>query len=101
MKKSVQIRLKYFYERNGNSRTPNLLRRKNEGQLYKKGYEIRLVAKNETELEEIRELLISAKIFPGKPYSHGSQFVQPIYGKQSFEKFNRTILEIKEKIQFS
>jgi hypothetical protein len=91
MRKSVITQLRYFFHRNGCLRAPNIARRKKEGQDYKKGYEIRFVAQNEEELLKIRSLLSEVGFKSGKPYSKGSQFVQPVYGKNSYEKFRKFI----------
>lgn len=59
-----------------------------EKQTYKKGYEIRFVARSETELKEIRQALRKTGFKPGKSFQKARQIVQPIYGKQQFEHFN-------------
>ena len=87
MPKSVETQLLYFFHRNGCFRVPNDNRRRNEGQNYKKGYEIRFVAKDKEELLKILTLLSRAGFKSGKPFSKGSQFVQPVYGKNFYEKF--------------
>jgi hypothetical protein len=52
--------------------------------LYKKGYELRFVAYNETELREIRRLLVKIGVEPtGTPYQKRKHLVQPIYGRQA------------------
>lgn len=85
--KSVKKQLKYLFRRNGYLRLPNKTRRKKDGQKYKKGYEIRFVAKNEEELTKIRDLLSEAGFKTGRPFSNGTQLVQPVYGKKLYEKF--------------
>lgn len=87
MMNSVPARLLEIYMRNGYARTPNAERRTREKALYKKGWEIRLVLKNENELAEVRRLLRQAGIEPGRPFMKSKQWVQPLYGKEVAEKF--------------
>jgi len=93
IRKSVKTQLRYFFRRNGCLRAPNRARREQEGQNYKKGYEIRFVANNGKELLKIRSLLSKAGFKSGKPYSKRSQFVQPVYGKIFYEQFRKFIQE--------
>ena len=76
-----------FFLRNGCVRVMNEERRKAEGQKYKKGYEVRLVAKSKEELEDMRQLLQQFGFKPGNPYKKFLQFVQPVYGKSAVEWF--------------
>jgi hypothetical protein len=73
-------------------RFPDKKQRKNEGQAYKQGYEVRLVAKDKIELKKLQSLLKDLGFDIGKPFSKGSQFVQPVYGKYQVEKL-KTILK--------
>ncbi len=68
-------------------RVPDPVRRKSEGQGYKKGYEIRFVAGSKYELAEIRNALIGSGMALAKPFAKGRQFVQPLYGRESVELF--------------
>ena len=82
-----------FFEKNGCVRVVDEKRRKELGQKYKKGYEVRLVASSEEELENIRQLLQQSGFNLGKPYlkrvqyKKRVQFVQPIYGKLAVDWF--------------
>jgi len=91
MLKSVQTQLRDFFKRNGCLRAPNRVRRKCDGQYYKKGYEIRFAAEDKKELSEIRSLLKHAGFKTGKPYPKRSQIIQPVYGKDFYEKFRALI----------
>lgn len=73
-------------------RLPDKKRRKIEGQAYKHGYEVRLVAKDKIELKQIQSLLKDLGFDIGKPFTKGSQLVQPVYGKYQVEKL-KTILK--------
>jgi len=91
MFKSVKTELLHFFCRNGCFRVPNKKRRKRKKRCYKKGYEIRFVANNRKELSKIRSLLRMTGFKRGGPYKKRSQFVQPVYGKNFYEKFRNFI----------
>lgn len=76
-----------IFRRNGCVRLVDEQRRKEWGQKYKKGYEVRLIANSKEELETIRQLLQQAGFKPGKPYKKRLQFVQPVYGKSAVDWF--------------
>ena len=85
-------RLIWFYHRNGYVRWQDPHRRSTEGwRSYKKGTEIRLVAKSRPELAEIRRLLKAAGFKPGRPFRKGRQFRQPVYGADQVVSFFRLI----------
>jgi hypothetical protein len=86
--RNPERRLLEFFHRNGYVRSPNLTRRKRLGaDLYKKGWEIRLVAKSRNELYLIRKLLDKAGLRKGKPFKKGMNTVQPVYGKEAVQWF--------------
>ncbi len=87
MTESVKKQLVYFFNRNGYFRIPDPERQRTERETYKKGYEIRFTAEDKEELLKIRKLLSKAGFKCGKPYSDYPHFIQPVYGKKSFEKF--------------
>src|SRR3989337_1363960 len=76
-----------FFERNGCVRLVNEKRREQEGQKYKKGYEVRLVAYSEKELKIMRQLLLRVGFKVGKSYKKHYQIIQPIYGKTAVKWF--------------
>jgi hypothetical protein len=81
-------RLAHFFHRNGYVRWQNEVRLAEEGwAVYKKGHEVRLVAKSKKELTVIRDLLIRAGFEPGRPFIKGQQLRQPIYGKKVVAHF--------------
>jgi hypothetical protein len=91
-KVTPQSQLVEYYRRNGYMRIPDDGRRGDEGStVYKKGYEIRLVARTKTELAAIRKLLREAGLKAGKPFPKAQQTVQPIYGKAAMDQFNEWI----------
>jgi hypothetical protein len=76
-----------YFQRNGYVRRINLERREQEGSLYKKGDEVRLVAESRAELAEIRRLLRQAGLKPGRPFAKARQWRQPVYGVSEVVRF--------------
>lgn len=77
-----------FYSANGYVRRQNLERLGSEGsRLYKKGEEVRLVARSKEELRIVRRLLRKAGFKPGRPFQKGNQYRQPIYGRGEVARF--------------
>jgi hypothetical protein len=68
-------------------RQPNLERRRNEGQLYKKGYEVRIPLQSDVELRETQNTLTHLSFSTGKPFKKGSQYILPIYGRDQVARF--------------
>lgn len=80
-------RLAAYFHRNGYIRPLDADRRELEGQLYKKGSEIRLVADSIVELREIRRLLKAAGFKRARPFAKGRQWRQPVYGVAEVARF--------------
>lgn len=78
-----------FYYRSGFARFQHLdrAREKDWWKSYKKGDEIRLVARSRSELATIRRLLRRAGFKPGRPYSQGRAYRQPLYGREAVARF--------------
>lgn len=93
----VRRGLAWYFRRNGCARHPSLRMRRISGAAYKKGYEIRLVAWDEEELQDIQNLLAAAGLSAGKPWTKGSQTIQPIYGREPYERFMREVLRRRKK----
>lgn len=77
-----------LFQRNGYMRVPNIERRDEDKQSYKKGYEIRIVVRTQRELVSVRQLLRQLELKAGKPFMKANQWVQPIYGKAALERFS-------------
>jgi len=75
-----------YLRRNGYVRVPNPKRRERDGQAYKKGYEVRFVARSTLEINEIRRALVAMDLEPAKPFAKHQQMIQPVYGKQALER---------------
>jgi hypothetical protein len=84
---AAAARLAGWFQRNGCARVPDNKRRRKEGQAYRKGYEVRLVARCKTELAEMRACLARMDFRPARPYRKGLQVVQPVYGKAAWQHF--------------
>jgi hypothetical protein len=82
-----EIELVEFFRRNGYMRVPNQALREDAPREYKKGYEIRLVARSQRELSTMRRLLRQVDLRPGKPFPKHNQWVQPVYGRDSMDRF--------------
>jgi hypothetical protein len=86
---SARKQLLEFFNRNGYIRYPDLKIRKKAGCMkYKKGWEVRLTAKTDKELDLIRNLLDKVGLKKGKPFKKEKSIIQPIYGKQAVEWFS-------------
>lgn len=86
-KNSARDLLTTVYHRNGYLRLPDLERREREKASYKKGWEVRLVAKDETELQEIRQAVDALDFKLAKPFPKATQWIQPIYGYDAVHEF--------------
>lgn len=80
-------RLAAYFHRNGYIRRLDAIRRLTDGQLYKKGAEVRLVAESKSELAEIRRLLRRAGFRTARPFAKGQQWRQPLYGVAEVARF--------------
>ncbi|HYM94586.1 MAG TPA: hypothetical protein VET23_10635 [Chitinophagaceae bacterium] len=86
----------FFFKQNGYFRIPDRKRKKEGSQVYKKGYEIRLLAATRKELKIINILLKKSGFKPGKPFTKGTQFVQPVYGKEAVKEFRHLLAKYKK-----
>jgi hypothetical protein len=91
----VVKRLSELFHRNGYVRRVDAVRRVKEGQLYKKGAEVRLVAESRAELAEIRRLLKQAGFKRARPFAKGRQWRQPVYGVAEVARFLSLVGEPK------
>ena len=82
-----------LFRRNGYVRRLNAKRRKAEPRSYKKGDELRLMAKSASELRAIRRLLRTAGIKPARPFRKVNQWCQPVYGRDVVAQFLELIGE--------
>lgn len=90
----VSEQLAAVFHRNGYVRRQSADRLSAEGySKYKKGDEVRLIARSMVELESIRHLLMEAGFKPGKPYAQNRQFRQPLYGRREVARFLKMIGE--------
>ncbi|MGH7127376.1 MAG: hypothetical protein ACREJB_10190 [Planctomycetaceae bacterium] len=92
--RKVHAALAEVFERNGVLRLPDPDRRADEGQAYKKGYEVRLVVFSREELRHVRRLLRQAGFPRRTPFAKGLRWVQPIYGKEHVERFQELVAAV-------
>jgi hypothetical protein len=77
-----------LFDRNGYVRPPAAKRLAGQGYgRFRRGYEFRLTADSQRELQEIRRLLRQAGFKPGRPFAKGHQYRQPVYGREVLERF--------------
>ena len=84
--KEPEVVLRKFFRQRGCVRIADE-ERKLQDPKYKKGCEVRLVAKTESELMQIQHWLIDVGFKPGKHFRKNSRLIQPIYGKDAVEWF--------------
>jgi hypothetical protein len=86
--------LEMHFRRNGYVRRQCAERLAAEGYTgYKKGDEVRLVARSKSELRTIRRLLKQVGFTPGRPFAAGNQWRQPLYGRDAVAQFLEMIGE--------
>jgi hypothetical protein len=86
--------LQEIFRRNGYVRRQNPVRVAEEGwRQYRKGDEVRLIARSAEELRLVRRLLRQAGFTPGRPFVKGRQHRQPVYGRQEVARFLDLIAE--------
>jgi hypothetical protein len=91
---AVVKELAALFRRNGYVRPPAVKRLANLGYgVFRRGYEFRLTAADENELQHIRDLLVRAGFKPGCAFVKGRQFRQPVYGRKMLERFLQLIDE--------
>lgn len=84
----VVAELRRLFRRNGYVRWPRRERmEKEDSQSYRKGYEVRLAANSEDELDYIQGLLREAGFRVARPFRKGRQHRQPIYGTRQVSRF--------------
>jgi len=83
-RRSSQRRLGRFFNRNAYCRVPNPSRQKKEGYTnYKKGWEVRLILRDEDEVSIVCGLLWRVGLAPGKPFRKSKRWAVPIYGEEA------------------
>ncbi|GAB6091083.1 hypothetical protein [Spirochaeta dissipatitropha] len=91
-KEQAKKEIAAIFLRNGYVRLQKPERQKQEGsQVYKKGSEVRLLAKNSDELDSILQMLEVLEISPGKPFKKARQTCIPLYSKKQVARFMELI----------
>ncbi len=79
-----------LFGRPGYVRVPNAERHERDGhRRYKKGWEVRLIAVGEAEVELLERMAVRLNYVPGAPFRKAGQWVVPIYGLTAVRAFNR------------
>ncbi|MDZ4771651.1 MAG: hypothetical protein SGI72_00815 [Planctomycetota bacterium] len=96
-KSDLPERLAFYFGRNGYLRAPRDDRREDGHQVYKKGWEVRLVLHDVVELVEAQRLIERAGMRPGKPFHKRLCWIQPIYGREAVMRFKSVPCEPHKK----
>src|SRR5579864_7581310 len=86
-KTSQASQLAQIFAKGGYVRLQNPQRLQEGSHSYRKGEEVRLVARSTTELRSIRRLLRDAGFTPGRPFLKHSKWCQPLYGVEAVSRF--------------
>jgi hypothetical protein len=78
-------------ERNSYLRQPNEDRRKEEKTNYRKGWELRLVLDNESEVEAAVRSIASSGLKAGRPFKKWSRWVIPLYGREAVKLIQQEV----------
>lgn len=84
---SNRRRLGRFYNRNAYCRRPDEARQQEGHRSYRKGWEVRLVLKDEDEVGLVSGLVRQVGLNPGKAFQKGRKWIVPIYGQEAVESF--------------
>jgi len=79
--------IKKLAARGAYARFPNPIRRKKDGQAYKKGYEIRLPIRSGKDMREAKIALRKLGFSFGKPFKKHSHYILPIFGREQVGRF--------------
>lgn len=71
--------------RNAYLRQPNIARRKSEKARYRKGWELRLVLRDEAALAAAQRLVEDSGLKAGRPFIKHSRWVLPLYGRKTVD----------------
>ncbi|MBI4311102.1 MAG: hypothetical protein HY681_04900 [Chloroflexi bacterium] len=79
--------LKEIFTRNAYIRVPDMVLRKELGQKYKKGCEVRFAVRTQEEVEALSRLLREAGFAPARPFQKANHIILPVYGKKAVACF--------------
>jgi hypothetical protein len=82
-RRSDQRRLGRFFNRNAYCRIPDAQRMQEGYTKYKKGWEVRLILKDEDEVAIVNGLLWRVGLVPGKAFRKSKRWAVPIYGEKA------------------
>ena len=84
---SDRRRLGRFFNRNAYFRRPDRARQQGGHRAYRKGWEVRLVLKDEDEVGLVSSLIRQVGLNPGRAFRKGRKWIVPIYGKEAVVSF--------------
>ncbi len=84
---SDRRRLARFFRRNAYCRRPDSTRQQKGRRSYHKGWEVRLVLKDEDEVALVCALIRKVGFNPGRPFRKGRKWIVPVYGQEAVESF--------------
>ncbi|MCP4091984.1 MAG: hypothetical protein GY747_00935 [Planctomycetes bacterium] len=87
--RSAQRRLGRFFNRNAYCRQPSAERLAEGYSKYKKGWEVRLILKDEDEVAIVCSLLWDVGLLPGKSFRKGKRWAVPIYGEEAVSNLRK------------
>lgn len=86
---SDRRRLGRFFNRNSYCRRPDEDRLQEGHRAYRKGWEVRLVLKDEDEVGLVNPLIRRVGLNPGKAFQKGKKWIVPVYGREAVESFQQ------------
>ena len=89
--------LQEVFLRNGYLRMRDEKKAKSLGSHYKKGYEVRLVSKDQSELQLLQTAIYSLDYKVNKAFLKNGRMIQPIYGKEFTMTFKKMKNHKKQK----
>jgi|FLOH01.1.fsa_nt_gi hypothetical protein len=95
-RRSDQRRLGRFFNRNSYCREPDAARLTEGYSKYKKGWEVRLILKDEDEVALVCRLLWKVGLIPGKAFSKSKRWAVPVYGEEAVRQLRDWGAELLE-----
>lgn len=86
-RKAAETILALYFAEAGYVRTPNPVRLSEGSQIYRKGWEVRLVVDTPEELDEVRNALELVGFRLARPFLKAGRHVQPVYGADAVDWF--------------
>ncbi len=95
-RRSDQRRLARFFNRNAYCRKPDSSRQQEGYSQYKKGWEVRIILKDEDEVAIVTRLLWKVGLAPGKPFRKSRRWAVPVYGQEAVTSLQAWGAELRD-----